>query len=76
MTSSTDAGRVAALVGLLFVWAAVTFDPQKAAGVDGALKTLQQQPFGVVLLILMGLGFLCFGAYCLVWSRNVNHESI
>lgn len=69
-------GLSIALVGVLFVWAAITFDPQKAAGVDGALKTLQDQPFGQILLILMGLGFVCFGVYCFLWSRNVNHESI
>lgn len=69
-------GIAVGLVGLLFLWAAITFDPQKAAGLDGALKTLAQQPFGVVLLILMGLGFACFGVYCLVWSRNVNYENV
>lgn len=69
-------GVALGLVGFLFIWAAVTFDPQKAAGLDGALKTLQQQPFGVVLLILMGLGFACFGVYCMVWSRNVNYENV
>lgn len=69
-------GIAVGLVGLLFIWAAVTFDPQKAAGLDGALKTLQQQPFGMVLLIVMGLGFACFGVFCLVWSRNVNYENV
>lgn len=65
-----------ALVGLLFLWAAIAFDPNKAGGVDGALKALRDQPFGMILLILMGLGFACFGVYCFVWSRNVNHENL
>lgn len=69
-------GVAIALVGLLFVWAAITFDPQKATGMDGALKTLQQQPFGMVLLIAMGLGFACFGVYCFAWSRNVDFENV
>lgn len=65
-----------ALVGGLFLWAAVTFDPNKAGGVDAALKTLRDQPFGMILLILMGLGFAAFAVYCFVWSRNVNHENV
>lgn len=69
-------GLSIALVGALFLWAAISHDPQKAGGVDGALKTLLEQPFGVVLLIAMGLGFAAFGIYCFVWSRHVNHEEI
>lgn len=65
-----------ALVGLLFWWAAISFDPNKAGGVDGALRILRDQPFGMILLVLIGLGFACFGVYCFVWSRNVNHENI
>ncbi|GAB3715152.1 DUF1206 domain-containing protein [Mariniluteicoccus flavus] len=63
-----------AIAGLLIVWAAITFDAGKAAGLDGALKTLQQAPFGSILLGLMGLGFAAFAVYCFVWSRNARHE--
>lgn len=69
-------GVAIGLVGALFLWAAISYDPSKAGGTDQALKTLQGQPFGMVLLILMGLGFAAFGVYCFVWSRNVNHENI
>ncbi|GAB3623086.1 DUF1206 domain-containing protein [Mariniluteicoccus endophyticus] len=61
------------LAGLLIAWAAVTFDPKKAAGLDGALKTLAAAPFGGVLLVAMALGFLAFAGYCFVWSRNARH---
>lgn len=63
-----------ALVGALFCWAAFTFDPQQAAGVDGALKKLGEQPFGMFLLLAMGLGFAAFGVYCFVWSRNARQS--
>lgn len=62
-----------ALAGLLIGWAAVTFDPKKAAGLDGALKTLAAAPFGGVLLFLVALGFVAFAVYCFVWSRNARH---
>lgn len=67
-------GASMALVGVLFCWAAFTFDPGQAAGVDGALKKLGEQPFGMILLLVMGLGFVAFGIYCFVWSRNARHS--
>lgn len=65
-----------ALVGMLFGWAALSYDPNKAGGVDDALKTLRDQPFGMFLLIAIGIGFACFGVYSLVWARYPNHENI
>ncbi|MDO5501077.1 MAG: DUF1206 domain-containing protein [Propionibacteriaceae bacterium] len=76
MVGWTVKGVSIGLVGALFAWAAITYDAEKAGGTDGALKTLQDQPFGQILLIAMGLGFAAFGLYCFVWSRNVNHENI
>lgn len=58
------------IVGGLFAWAAIDYDPEKAGGLDTALRTLKDQPFGPVLLTLMALGIACFGVYCFVWSRN------
>lgn len=63
------------LIGLLFGWAAVTHDPKKAGGLDAALKTVREQPFGPVLLTALALGLVCFGLYCFVWSRNAKHEA-
>jgi hypothetical protein len=61
------------IVGGLFAWAALSYDPEKAGGLDTALHTLKDGPFGSVLLTLMALGIACFGAYCFVWSRNAKH---
>ena len=61
------------IVGGLFAWAAISYDPEKAGGLDTALHTLKDGPFGSVLLTLMALGIACFGAYCFVWSRNAKH---
>ncbi len=63
------------IVGILFGWAGITADPNKAGGMDSALRTLLDQPFGPVLLTLVGLGIACFGLYCFVWSRNAKHEA-
>jgi hypothetical protein len=58
------------IVGALFAWAAISYDPKEAGGLDTALRTLKDQPFGAVLLTLMALGIACFGIYCFAWSRN------
>jgi hypothetical protein len=62
-------GAAFMLVGILIVVAAVTYDPNKAQGLDGALRTLAQQPFGTWLLALVALGFVAFGCYGLAESR-------
>ena len=63
-------GLVLVGAGLLVIFATLTADPSKAAGIDAAVKTLGQAPFGKVLLILAALGIAAFGAYSFVRSRH------
>ena len=63
-------GVALGIIGVLFIWAAISYDPEKAGGMDAALSTLRDQPFGTVLLVIMALGFAGFGVYCFVWARN------
>jgi hypothetical protein len=60
---------VFALVGVLIIDAAVTDQPAKSGGIDRALLTLRDQPFGPVLLLLAALGLLIFGVYGLCEAR-------
>jgi sulfite exporter TauE/SafE len=62
-------GIAYAIVGCLFGWAAITYDADKAGGLDEALRTVNGAPFGSALLTLMALGLICFGIYCFVWAR-------
>jgi Domain of Unknown Function (DUF1206) len=62
-------GAVFALAGVLVVEAAVTYQPSKAGGIDKALLTLRNQPFGMFLLILAALGLIIFGVYGLCEAR-------
>ena len=62
-------GIAYAIAGVLFVVAAVKYEPQKARGLDAALRTLAAQPYGTVLLILIALGVACFGLFCYVQAR-------
>ena len=58
-----------AIVGVLIVVAAVQHDPDKATGLDTALATLANQPYGTVLLCIVALGVACFGVYCFLDAR-------
>ncbi len=62
-------GAALAVVGGLLTYAAITFDPSKASGLDGAMHTILEAPFGRVLLTLVALGIACFGAFCFVRAR-------
>ena len=62
-------GAVFALVGVLVVEAAIAYQPAKAGGIDKALLTLRNQPFGEFLLILAALGLVTFGVYGLCEAR-------
>ena len=69
VTGYVAKGLVLTGVGLLVIFASLTTDPSKAAGLDAAVKTLGQAPFGKLLLILAALGIAAFGAYSFVRSR-------
>ena len=62
-------GAAYGIVGLLLVWSAVTYDPEKATGMDTALTTRAGQPYGTFLLLLIAAGLACFGSYCLFDAR-------
>jgi type IV secretory pathway VirB2 component (pilin) len=62
-------GLVFALAGVLVIDAAVTASPSKAGGLDTALHTLRNQPFGEFLLIIAALGLIAFGIYGLAEAR-------
>lgn len=59
------------IVAVLFGTAAVTYDADKAGGLDDALGTLREQPFGPYLLTVVALGIAAFGVFCFVWARHV-----
>ena len=62
-------GVALGVVGGLLSYAALTFERQKAPGLDGALQTILAQPLGRFLLTAVALGFLAFGLFALLESR-------
>jgi hypothetical protein len=57
------------IVGILLADAGLTSDPGKSRGLDAALHTLIQQPFGRFLLMAVAVGFVAAGVYCFVQAR-------
>ncbi len=69
MTGTIARGAVFALVGVLVIDAAVTHKASESGGIDKALLTLRDQPFGEFLMLLAALGLLIFGIYGLCEAR-------
>ena len=64
-------GVVFALLGFFLVLAALHVDAKEAKGLDGALQTLAQQPYGPWLLGAVALGLVSFGVYSIMCARWV-----
>jgi hypothetical protein len=62
-------GVAIGVVGVLFVAAAFTADPNKASGLDGALKAFAALPFGAVMLVVIGLGWIASGVYTVIRAK-------
>jgi hypothetical protein len=63
-------GLVIAAAGVLVIIAACLSQPDKATGLDAALKTLGAQPYGAALLILAALGLITYGLYSFAMARH------
>lgn len=62
-------GIAVALTGGLFVVAALTQDPEKAAGMDAALHGILALPLGRLLLWVIGAGLVVYGIFCFLRAR-------
>lgn len=65
-------GIAIGIVGGLFAYAAITHEAKKSGGLDQALQTVREQPFGQVLLIAMALGLACYGLFCFARARHLS----
>ncbi|WP_229072519.1 DUF1206 domain-containing protein [Actinoplanes sp. DH11] len=69
MAGYSAKGVAYAIAGILVVTAAVNYDPEKARGLDAALKTLAGSSWGVWLLALIAAGIAAFGVYCIAQAK-------
>ncbi|HXH78504.1 DUF1206 domain-containing protein [Nocardioides sp.] len=60
------------IVGGLFAYAAITHKAKKSGGLDQALQTVLEQPFGVPMLLAIALGIACYGLFCFARARHLD----
>ncbi|TDC57333.1 DUF1206 domain-containing protein [Actinomadura sp. KC345] len=69
ITGNAARGLVGAGVGAFLAYAAVTFQPDKAKGLDGTLREFAATPAGAWGLVAVAAGLLIFGLYSLCEAR-------
>ncbi|WP_264357472.1 DUF1206 domain-containing protein [Pseudarthrobacter sp. MM222] len=57
------------LTGVLIIVATVTAHPEESTGIDGGLKGLREQPYGVYMLAAVGAGLICYGVFMMVRAK-------
>jgi len=62
-------GVVFVMIGTFLVQAALTANPRRARGLDGALETLAAQPHGTLLLALAAAGLVAYAVYMALEAR-------
>ncbi|MGM0754036.1 MAG: DUF1206 domain-containing protein [Bacillota bacterium] len=68
-------GTVFLLIGYFFIQTAITADPDKTQGLDGALSKIAQQPYGQWLLGIVAVGLFVYGVFQILKGKN-RHMSI
>jgi hypothetical protein len=63
-------GVALVLVGGVVAWAAATFDPDRATGLDGALRVVAEKPYGQSVLTVIAVGLGSFAVYCAARARH------
>ena len=62
-------GLVMIVIGWFLALAAYRFDPDEAAGFDDSIRQLTSTGWGAVLAGLIAIGFIAYGAFCIVSAR-------
>jgi Domain of Unknown Function (DUF1206) len=69
---------VFAVIGFFLLFAAIDANSREAKGMTGALRVIQQQPYGPALLGATAVGFIAFGLYGVVLAglRQISAPSL
>ena len=65
-------GIAIAIVGGLFGYAAITHDAKQSGGLDQALQTVLEQPYGQALLTAIAFGIAAYGLFCFARARHLS----
>jgi hypothetical protein len=53
------------LVGFFLLRSAMSYNPNEATGLDGALRRVATSGWGVFVVLVVGIGFAAYGIFCL-----------
>ena len=65
MVGEIGRGLGIGLIGFFLLRAAVTYDAAQDTGLDGALRRLATETWGLVIVVVIGIGFTAYGLFCL-----------
>ena len=65
-------GIATGIVGGLVVHAGLTHSGKQDKGLDDALRTVLEQPFGPLLLSAIAAGLACYGLFCFARARHLD----
>ena len=68
-------GVAIGLIGIFLLRAAITVDPREATGLDGALRRLTTESWGLVVVGAVALGLIAYGLFCLATFTSRRLES-
>jgi hypothetical protein len=54
------------LIGYFLLRAAVTYDANQATGLDGAIRILVTKSGGLIVVLVVAVGFVAYGLFCLL----------
>lgn len=68
----TAKGIAFGIVGVLFIQAAIEHEAKESGGLDQALREVLDQPFGPLLLCLIGAGIAAYGVFAFAQARYLD----
>lgn len=70
----TARGIVFGIIGVFLIEAVVSYDPTQAAGLSGALRSLEDESFGPFVLGIVALGLIAYGIHMFFMAiyREIN----
>jgi len=63
------------LIGFFLIRAAISYDAEQATGLDGALRRAAEHGWSRILVIVVAIGFVCYGAFCLATFTRRRFEA-
>jgi hypothetical protein len=60
---------VFSVIGIIFIHAALRYSPHEVGFFGQALRSLADQPYGIYIIGVLGIGMMAYGMYALVLAR-------